>query len=518
MNMMVALTAPDPTLGRAETAGLVALASRTVPPLWPLEHAIAVNPLAGFEDRPFAEAVRLAAERFGARETLPLGVWRQLFHAGHIDEQALNDAAIQQLGGAYQACTPIVPAVKSLDLLMARLLDLPAADTPAQPAALAGDAAFVAKWCAAFFDQGLAASPMPNRELGLYRAVLAIAGHDPEFARLTGEVGRQLLLTVPREPLDAIAEALAALEVAEGAELDHLARLVARLPGWAGHIRWRCEHADPAAAAGAPATMADLLALWLLLERAGVTQSPVPRAEGRDITAEIARRRTLPFQVVDHLIRLKDGAVLTALAENSPLGLNRGQLDTLVASARTITALRRPLSRHDGLTESQAFSLYAWCDSELRQDLAQRFHLKTRTLDAALSASDPADVADDNAIGAQIAKLHRGDQLTSGYLVRALLDNHLSAFVQGLAQLGELPLPRLRAAMEAASAEPLALACRAAGMDRIIFPQVLAAVRRLNHGRPAGSPDDGHRVDQAFGGVSPRWAGRAFRLLDQNQI
>ena len=246
--------------------------------------------------------------------------------------------------------------------------------------------------------------------------------------------------------------------------------------------------------------------------------SALVEATGPDHHLEIARRRTLPFQVVDQLIRLNDGAVLTALAENSPLGLNRGQLDTLVASARTITALRRPLSRHDGLTESQAFSLYAWCDPELRQDRAQRFHLKTRTLDAALSASDPADVADDNAIGAQIAKLHRGDQLTSGYLVRALLDNHLSAFVQGLAQLGELPLPRLRAAMEAASAEPLALACRAAGMDRIIFPQVLAAVRRLNHGRPAGSPDDGHRVDQAFGGVSPRWAGRAFRLLDQNQV
>ena len=49
MNMHSPLHPADTLLTRTEVAGLVALAARTVPPMWPLESAIAVNPLAGFE-------------------------------------------------------------------------------------------------------------------------------------------------------------------------------------------------------------------------------------------------------------------------------------------------------------------------------------------------------------------------------------------------------------------------------------------------------------------------------------
>ncbi|MBC2669684.1 DUF2309 domain-containing protein [Novosphingobium piscinae] len=276
MNMMAALTVPDVVLTRTETAGLVALAARSVPPLWPLESAIAVNPLAGFEDLPFAEAVQQAAQRFGARESLPLTAWRQLYAAGRIDPRMLRDVAIRALGGSYPAHAVVTPGVTALDLLIARLTVLDPQQAEVEREALTPEVAFLAKWCAAFFDQGQAASPMPHRELGLYRAVLALAGHDPDYARLTGTAGAQLLLTVSRDPLTAIAEGLAALGVPEGGEVGHLAGLVARLPGWAGHIRWRAEHTDPANVAAAPGTMADLLALWLLLERAGaLTPRPV---------------------------------------------------------------------------------------------------------------------------------------------------------------------------------------------------------------------------------------------------
>lgn len=281
MNMMVQLTAADPVLTRTEVAGLVALAARTAAPLWPLESAIAVNPLAGFEGLPFEAAVRLAAQRFDARRSLPLGQWRKLLAAGKLDERSLRDAAIRKLGGLNAAFELIGPNISRLDLLMARLLHLPVQEPGAGPAPLPADAAFIAKWCAAFFDQGQASSPMPNRELGLYRAVLAAIGHDPDFRALTGESGRHLLLSVPRDPLEAIAEGLPALGIPAGQEGPKLEELVARLPGWAGHIRWRNEHADPEIAAASPAGMADLLALWLLLERGGAVSAPArPQSAG----------------------------------------------------------------------------------------------------------------------------------------------------------------------------------------------------------------------------------------------
>lgn len=288
MNMMVPLTAVEPILTRTEVAGLVALASRTVPPIWPLESAIAVNPLAGFESLPFEEAVRLAAQRFGARQNLPLAQWRKLLAAGKLDERTLRDAAIQKLGGLNSAFELIGPDISRLDLLMARLLHLPTQDEGVAPEALSSDAAFIAKWCAAFFDQGQAASPMPNRELGLYRATLAAIAYDAEFRTLTGESGQQLLLSVPRDPLEAISEGLVALGIHPGQEEQKLAELVARLPGWAGHIRWRNENADPEIAAGSPASMADLLALWLLLERGGGVSAASRSNFGSDVAAQLA--------------------------------------------------------------------------------------------------------------------------------------------------------------------------------------------------------------------------------------
>jgi uncharacterized protein YbcC (UPF0753/DUF2309 family) len=287
MNMMAPLIAVDPTLTRAEVAGLVALAARTVPPLWPLESAIAVNPLAGFEDLPFEEAVAQAADRFGARSGLPLAQWRRLLAAGKIEEAVLRDAAIQRLGGLNAAFELIGPNVSRLDLLMTRLLHLPAADAPAPPVPTA-DVAFVTKWCAAFFDQGQAMAAMPNRELGLYRATLAAIAHDPAYRALTGDAGARLLLSVPRDPLEAIAEGLIATGVLPGEEVDALGRLVVRAPGWAGHIRWRSEHADPDRAAGAPATMADLLALWLLLDRC-VAIEPIARPVEPHATVPLMR-------------------------------------------------------------------------------------------------------------------------------------------------------------------------------------------------------------------------------------
>ncbi len=69
---------------------------------------------------------------------------------------------------------------------------------------------------------------------------------------------------------------------------------VARLPGWSGHIRWRAEHAD-GLPADASATIADLLALWVLLDQAtgAVWPEPIAASNGPDTGAADMLRRHL---------------------------------------------------------------------------------------------------------------------------------------------------------------------------------------------------------------------------------
>ncbi len=241
-------------------------------------------------------------------------------------------------------------------------------------------------------------------------------------------------------------------------------------------------------------------------------------ATGPDHHIEIARRKSLPAPVIDLLIAGQDAAVLTVVAESESFDLTEGQRDALVSAARRVTALRKPLVQHRDLSRPQACSLYGYCDLPLRQALALRFELNTQGLEAALVKAHHVEDLLETGTNGLIVKLQMSGQLTTGYLVRALRDDRLSAFLSGLACLADLPLSGLRTAIDAPSAEPLALACRAVGMDRTVFPQVLQAVRRLNGGLPFGSSDDGSRIDQAFGGVSAHWAARAFTMLGKNQV
>lgn len=292
-------------------ADLVAQATTAVPPMWPLESAIAVNPLAGFEQLPFAAAVEEAAALFGANQTLPLAQWRALLDRGAVDDGALRDVAIARLGGLDAAFELVGVDVSRFDLLVARLkggltgtpsaalreavearfaaFAMPAerphliAPTERIGVEMLGYArAFVAKWCGAFFDQSVAAWPMPHRERGLYAAVLALVAKDPDFIRFGGAEAQAIIDSAEAEPLAAIEQSLIALGLEGDNRIALLRTLIARLPGWAGHIRWRTEQADPDIVARAPATMADYLALWLLVERACALrdwpEAPVPPA------------------------------------------------------------------------------------------------------------------------------------------------------------------------------------------------------------------------------------------------
>lgn len=346
---VVSITRTSAADQRAETELLVSMAARTVPPLWPLEGAIAVNPLAGLEHLEFENAVRVGADLFGARGAMPLALWRRLVDIGRIDRVAVRDAAIERLGGYERAFALLGPDVSLLDCVLARLFDLPAPDD--RPIVPDRAADFVAKWCAAFSDTGNAALPMPGREAGLYRAVLGLLPHDRDFDALAGPKKAKMLGEVSRDPVIAIADGLEA--VASNARLDRLRRLVARLPGWAGHLRWRTEHADPVASEGAPATMADLIALLMLAEHAATNvtlERPLLRSSDHAATAAMIARH-FNFEPGTDYPLLAAAAGL----DDADLGLifqtaaERSVRDTIVPalSAACIDQVRSPPDRPD---------------------------------------------------------------------------------------------------------------------------------------------------------------------------
>src|SRR6056297_1695824 len=65
-------------------------AADAVGPLWPLHSFVTANPLAGFEDRPFHEAVREGERLFGGDGYPSADVFRRAWADGRIDPERLD--------------------------------------------------------------------------------------------------------------------------------------------------------------------------------------------------------------------------------------------------------------------------------------------------------------------------------------------------------------------------------------------------------------------------------------------
>lgn len=234
---------------------------------------------------------------------------------------------------------------------------------------------------------------------------------------------------------------------------------------------------------------------------------------------EVALRPRLSGRVSDAIIDRGEPATLTALASNRSAQISGEGVRRLVEHSRRIAALRLPLTRHPGLTGPLAEQMYQWVGTALRQSIAARFEIDEDRLtdvveQAVADATLPSDAAPDSPQRDEmerrlIDKLHAAGQLKPGYLVRAIREKRLGLFLHGLAALSGLPAQDIRKALADNSAEALYYACAAIGMDRAVFPAILAEVRHLNDGMPAG---DGGSVWQR-GQLSPSSALRSFRVL-----
>ncbi|MGE5407007.1 MAG: DUF2309 domain-containing protein [Syntrophothermus sp.] len=236
---------------RAALRADLALAARILAPTWPLGTFIAVNPLGGLEERPFEEAVDVAGEVLGARGTLEEELFRRAAEAGRVSEDDLRQALRRrhpELAGSPRVRLGEV-SVDAEDLLLRDLLDGPPVPAPrrqtltlaerADPALAGRIDDEAAKWCAAFLDAG-SGWPMPGRELGFYAAWRRLAGRDPRLPR----AARRALSELPEAADDAALEALSILGVARAERESYLQAHLARLPGWAAHVRWRGEREE----------------------------------------------------------------------------------------------------------------------------------------------------------------------------------------------------------------------------------------------------------------------------------
>ncbi|MHB1786092.1 MAG: DUF2309 domain-containing protein [Acidimicrobiales bacterium] len=224
---------------RARLLAQVEEAAQVIAPLWPLSTFIAVNPLWDLRQMPFDDAIAHAARVLGISGHPSAALFAEAYASRRVtvgDLRAALDDRGAVVAGAHgrdrheddDGTAKTLTATERHDFVFGTGI-APTVDRE------------VAKWCAAYLAGMLPAQPAG----GFYPAWLAIVAWDPAARRIAGRAGRDGLARLPAQPEDAILACLERLDVPEEERVCELARQLARMPGWAGHAKWRSRWAAP---------------------------------------------------------------------------------------------------------------------------------------------------------------------------------------------------------------------------------------------------------------------------------
>ncbi len=335
-------------------------AARAIPPAFPLDATVAVNPFLGQTHEDLAKASARLARVAGIGLTQPRAELAAKVSAGDITDDDLADALIA-------SASPVKP--RDLACLKTRM-QTPAPAPRAVPtvAELAAGAdgtdwpAVIARslglWAGGFFDRGQALwTPRPGH--GAYAAWREWATHDltPEIAGLTGFCAHVAM--APDTADRAVLRAAERLDLtAESAEtVFH--RLLIDVGGWSMHARWMLWQAELKGTTDS--TLTDLLAIRLVWEEALLAHVPqIVTAWQETALAHAAPVAASPDQAVDAILQdAAERAYQRNLADrlSGPAArAGRASLQAAFCIDVRSEVLRRALELQDGGIETIGFA------------------------------------------------------------------------------------------------------------------------------------------------------------------
>jgi len=248
-------------------------AIRAVPPAFPLEATVAVNPFLGQTALDFASAAALLSKSSGASLTQPRRSYLADIVSGRIADVDL--AAALEANPAHNKPGSLVQLKEMAKQNPPRREAVPTiADLAAKASGIDWPSIIektVGLWAAGYFDRGQALwSSVPSE--GAFAAWRSWASRDltPEIAGLSGFCSH--VSTVPDTSEHAIMKASDQLKIGPQAAATLFHRLLMDLGGWAQHARWLLWRAEQNGRSDA--TLADLLAIRLIWEEALVNRFP----------------------------------------------------------------------------------------------------------------------------------------------------------------------------------------------------------------------------------------------------
>ncbi|HEY4113807.1 MAG TPA: DUF2336 domain-containing protein [Rhizomicrobium sp.] len=193
--------------------------------------------------------------------------------------------------------------------------------------------------------------------------------------------------------------------------------------------------------------------------------------------------------------------VLVALIRNATARIAEKSFALLVEKSRAIAALQEPLAQRFDLPPHLAGRMCEWVSEALKAHIVRHYQMSVSAASQALTQATRIVQAPSQATDGShklIEKLAAASQLKAGFLVRVLSQGQVDLFELAFAKLLELEPTRLKRLIYDGGPRSVALACRAVGIDKCVFPTVYNLSRQARRVHPQLTPHDRADADAVF--------------------
>lgn len=191
---------------------------------------------------------------------------------------------------------------------------------------------------------------------------------------------------------------------------------------------------------------------------------------------QVARREALNEEVTDALVDKGEEDVIETLLNNKDASISRQALSYVVERSKRVDRFQEPLVAREDLPPDLAHKMFWWVSSALRDDILQNYSLDSVTIDELLQDTAQSMIENVEPLrpGHTVAEelvrsLANRGELTTEFIMITLKDGEIRLFTAALAERGRLDFDTTQRIVLDPGGEPLAVLCRAIGMDRKQF-------------------------------------------------
>src|SRR5689334_7035469 len=234
---------------------------------------------------------------------------------------------------------------------------------------------------------------------------------------------------------------------------------------------------------------------------------------------EIIHQRTLQHQlaitlrqqvsetVSAALVSTGNAEVMRSLVDNPKARIARRTYEILVEHSRAVESLQAPLVRRKDLDSDLAARMYGWVSAALRKQIVLNFDVDSKLLDEAL-ADSVRTVMDEHKQPEGTAPVPHGDD--PRVLLQLLRAGEIAMFEALLARKTGLRLQVARRAFYEPGGRPLAIACKAIGVEKAHFAAIFLLARQARPGDKIVDPGELNTILAYYDGLAVETAKRTI--------